>query len=67
VLGVAKGVADRGGQGKSRKVRPVGWGRKHQQIQITLQTLPMSSKPWDIRQRAIIVQLSTPFGASDGR
>lgn len=66
-VGIEHGSDDRGGQGKSRKVRPVGWGRKHQQIQIALQTLPISSKPWDFRQHAIIARLSTPFGADDGR
>lgn len=59
--------ASRRWQGKSRKVRPVGRGRNQQKIQITLQTLPMSSKLCDFRQRAIFVQLSTPCGADDGR
>ncbi|EIG61289.1 hypothetical protein Bra1253DRAFT_06121 [Bradyrhizobium sp. WSM1253] len=67
VVGREPGVSDRGGQGKSRKVRPVGRGREHQQIQITLQTLPMSGKLCDFRQRAILVQLWTPFGADVGR
>ncbi|MET4484026.1 hypothetical protein ABIB66_008597 [Bradyrhizobium sp. F1.13.3] len=67
VVGREPGVSDRGGQGKSRKVRPVGRGGNHQQTQITLQTLPTSGKLCDFRQRAILVQLSTPFGANDGR
>ena len=41
---------NRRGQDKSRKVRPVGWGRKHQQILMTPQTLQIPGTSCDFWQ-----------------
>ena len=58
------GTSDRRGQDKSHKVRPVGWGWKHQQIPMTLQTLRMPRTTCDFRQHDIVAQLLTPCGST---
>lgn len=63
----ALGTSDRGGQDKSRKVRPVGWSSKHQQIPTTRQTLRAACTTCVSCQRAIVAQLSTPCVRYDDR
>jgi len=50
VAGREEGRTNRRGQDKSRKVRPVGWGRKHQQILMTPQTLQIPGTSCDFWQ-----------------
>ena len=63
----ALGTSDRGGQDKSRKVRPVGWRSKHQQIPATRQTLRVACATCVSRQCVLNAQLSTPCGGHDER